>query len=43
MKESRDPPTIRIGTWNTEWAKPGSKRDNIIRDKLAEPTATSCA
>ncbi len=34
MKESNDPPTIRIGTWNTEWAKPGSPRGNIISDKL---------
>ena len=39
MKESSDPPTIRIGTWNTEWAKPGSTRGNIISDKLA---ATDC-
>lgn len=33
--------TIRIGTWNTEWAKPGAERprDKIISDKLA---ATKC-
>lgn len=39
MKENRDPPTIRIGTWNTQWAKPESERGNIISDKLA---ATEC-
>lgn len=27
--------TIRIGTWNTEWAKPGSIRGKIIGDTLA--------
>ena len=39
MNESSDPPTIRIGTWNINWAKPGSIRGNIISDKLA---ATDC-
>ncbi len=32
------PSTIRIGTWNTEWAKPsstGRKRGNIVSDQLA--------
>ena len=39
MKESSNPPTIRIGTWNTEWAKPGSSRGRIVSDKL---NATDC-
>ena len=34
-----DPPTIRIGTWNTEWAGPGTKRGIIISEKLA---ASAC-
>ena len=29
--------TIRVGTWNTEWAKPGSGRGNTIKNKLAAP------
>lgn len=31
--------TIRVGTWNTEWAPPGAPRGNIISYKLA---ATDC-
>jgi len=30
-------PTVRIGTWNTEWAKPGSKRGLRVREALAAP------
>ena len=33
--KSSDPSSIRIGTWNTEWAKPISIRGNIIGGKLA--------
>ena len=34
--KNSDPSTIRIGTWNTEWAKPSSTRGNIISDQLAD-------
>ena len=34
-RQHSDSPTIRIGTWNTEWAKPSSIRGNIISEKLA--------
>lgn len=34
-RKNSNPPTIRIGTWNTKWAKPRSIRGNIISDKLA--------
>ena len=33
--KSSDPSSVRIGTWNTEWAKPSSIRGNIISEKLA--------
>ncbi|MDE0108620.1 MAG: hypothetical protein OXN96_12455 [Bryobacterales bacterium] len=33
--KSSDPSAIRIGTWNTEWAKPIGIRGNIISEKLA--------
>lgn len=33
--ESSDPSAVRIGTWNTEWAKPSSIRGSIISEKLA--------
>ena len=35
MNENGKQSTIRIGTWNTEWAKPVSIRGKIIGDKLA--------
>ena len=31
--------TIRIGTWNTQWAKPHTRRGKLISDRLA---ATDC-
>lgn len=39
MHEKGNDFTIRIGTWNTEWKKPGGKAGNIIRERLA---ATEC-
>lgn len=35
MNENGKQYIIRVGTWNTEWAKPVSTRGNIIGDKLA--------
>ena len=35
MNKNTDPPTIRIGTWNTEWARPATARGGIISEKLA--------
>ena len=35
MKENGKNATIRVGTWNTEWAEPVSIRGKIIGDKLA--------
>ena len=37
MNESSNPSTIRIGTWNTAWAKPGSIRANLVSAELAAP------
>lgn len=37
MSESTNPSTLRIGTWNTEWAKPGSSRGRRVSAELAEP------
>ena len=34
-RKNSDPSAIRIGTWNTKWAKPSSIRSDIISDKLA--------
>ena len=34
---AEDPPKVRIGTWNTEWAVPGSARGEQVRRQLAEP------
>ena len=28
---------VRIGTWNTEWAKPGTAKGNRVRPLLADP------
>ena len=39
MRENDKHSSIRIGTWNTEWAKPDTKKGGIISDKLA---ATDC-
>lgn len=33
--KNSNPSAIRIGTWNTRWAKPSSIRGNIISDELA--------
>ncbi len=39
MQENGNDPTIRIGTWNTEWRKPESNSGTIISKTL---TATDC-
>ena len=28
---------VRVGTWNTEWAKPGSPKGNRVSEALADP------
>ena len=33
--KNSDPATIRVGTWNTRWAKPSSTNGNIISNQLA--------
>lgn len=35
VNKNGNPPTIRIGTWNTQWASPRTTRGGIISDKLA--------
>ena len=39
MQEDGNHPTIRVGTWNTEWKKPSSQQGAIISEQLA---ATNC-
>ena len=39
MQENGNPPTVRVGTWNTEWKKPNERDGKIIGKKLA---ATIC-
>ena len=35
MRDNGNHGTIRIGTWNTRWAKPRTPEGTIISDKLA--------
>ena len=37
MTESRDPFTVRIGTWNTERAGPTGPKGKLVKDALAGP------
>ena len=37
MSENNQPATVRIGTWNTEWAVPGQAKGDRIRTALADP------
>lgn len=39
MQETGNHPSIRIGTWNTEWKKPSGRSGTIISKQLA---ATDC-
>ncbi len=39
MQENGNHPTVRVGTWNTEWKKPNERDGKIIGEKLA---ATIC-
>lgn len=39
MQENGNHPTVRIGTWNTEWRRPNKPNGKIIGEKLA---ATDC-
>ena len=34
-RKNSEPSTIRVGTWNTRWAKPSSTNGNIISNRLA--------
>ena len=37
MTESRDSSTVRIGTWNTEWAGPSGPKGKLVKAALAAP------
>ena len=37
MIESRNSSTVRIGTWNTEWARPTGPKGTLVKAALATP------
>lgn len=37
MTESRNSSTVRIGTWNTEWARPTGPKGTLVKAALAAP------
>ena len=37
MTESRNSSTVRIGTWNTEWAGPTGPKGKLVKNALAGP------